>query len=238
MSEAQLATAVKSVVFISYSHDSPKHQDAVLKLAQRLRGEGVFCDLDQFYEAPPEGWPRWMMNQIEHATYILVISTENYDLRFRGKAPSGVGKGANWEGAIITQQLFNSEAQNTAFIPVVFKSADAKHIPLPLQGATYYDLSQKVGFIDLLRRLTDQLKVVPANVAPKTRRLTDDSAELDARQFDKEIATDLAYYTAKLGNWPTQSFSGEEVIGPLQGILDKVEANPAYREQYRNIWAT
>jgi hypothetical protein len=83
-------------VFISYSHDSPEHADRVLELADRLRAEGIDCHLDQYETSPPEGWPRWMLNQVEAADFVLVICTETYNLRFRGKAESGTGLTAKW----------------------------------------------------------------------------------------------------------------------------------------------
>src|SRR5215471_11489907 len=178
MSAADSATSVPHAVFISYSHDSPQHMDKVLNLAKRLRGEGVPCELDQFHESPAEGWPRWTLDQIEQASSVLVICTETYNLRFRGKEEAGKGKGAKWEGAVITQELYDSEALNAAFIPVLLNSHDAQHIPILLKGATFYDLSQKDGFINLLRRLTAQPKVVAPPVAKTVRRITDDAAEL------------------------------------------------------------
>lgn len=238
MPAAHSAKEAPRTVFISYSHDSRQHMNKVLSLAKRLRGEGVPCELDQFQESPPEGWPRWTLDQIEQASFVLVICTETYNSRFRGKEAKGTGKGAKWEGAVITQELYNAEAQNTAFIPVLLNSDDASHIPILLQGATFYDLSQKDGFISLLRRLTAQPRIVAPAVAKRVRRITDDEAELAARQFDKEIATDVQYYKAKLGSWPENSFSGEDVIAPLQATLEKVESNIEYREQYRHIWAT
>ncbi|MEH2248567.1 SEFIR domain-containing protein [Nostoc sp.] len=38
-------------VFISYSHDSPEHKNQVLILANRLRTEGVDCNIDQYEES-------------------------------------------------------------------------------------------------------------------------------------------------------------------------------------------
>jgi hypothetical protein len=35
-------------VFISYSWDSPEHMDRVLKLSDRLRDEGIDCQIDQY----------------------------------------------------------------------------------------------------------------------------------------------------------------------------------------------
>ncbi len=42
-------------VFISYTHDSPEHKDAILALSERLRQEGVDCVIDQYEQSPAEG---------------------------------------------------------------------------------------------------------------------------------------------------------------------------------------
>lgn len=47
-------------VFISYAHKNQAYEDKVLELANRLRSEGIDAMIDQYEEAPPEGWPRWM----------------------------------------------------------------------------------------------------------------------------------------------------------------------------------
>ena len=41
-------------VFISYSWDSDKHKDRVLELSDRLRREGVDCQIDQYEDFPSE----------------------------------------------------------------------------------------------------------------------------------------------------------------------------------------
>lgn len=143
-------------VFISYSHDSPEHADRVLELADRLRSEGIDCHLDQYETSPPEGWPRWMPNQVEAADFVLVICTETYNLRFRGKAEAGKGLGVKWEGAIITQELYDAGANNTRFVPVVFSAADKAYIPAPLRGATHHNLAEETGYESLYRLLTNQ----------------------------------------------------------------------------------
>jgi tetratricopeptide (TPR) repeat protein len=153
-------------VFISYSHDSPEHADRVLALAHRLRAEGIDCHLDQYETSPPEGWPRWMLNQVEAADFVVVVCTETYNLRFRGKAEAGTGLGVKWEGAIITQELYDAESNNTRFVPVVLSAADVAHIPLPLRGATHYDL-EKSGYDALYRRITNQ----PLTPAPDLGKL-------------------------------------------------------------------
>jgi hypothetical protein len=78
-------------VFISYSHDSPDYGERVLELSDRLRQDGIDCHIDQYEVAPPEGWPQWMINKVEWADFVLVVCTETYNLRFRGKSPQGQG---------------------------------------------------------------------------------------------------------------------------------------------------
>ncbi len=47
-------------VFNSYSHDSAEHIKQVLELSNKIRSDGIDCNLDQYVNSPPEGWPRWM----------------------------------------------------------------------------------------------------------------------------------------------------------------------------------
>ena len=91
-----------SKVFISYSHDSPEHEERVLQLSNRLCNTGVDCNIDQYVESPPKGWSKWMFDQIDEAEFVLVVCTETYNKRFRGKDEPGKGRGVIWEGAIIT----------------------------------------------------------------------------------------------------------------------------------------
>ena len=92
-------------VFISYTHDSPEHKDAILALSERLRQEGVDCVIDQYEQAPAEGWPSWCERQVEQANFVLVACTETYRRRFEKEEVPGKGLGGTWEGHIITQEL-------------------------------------------------------------------------------------------------------------------------------------
>jgi hypothetical protein len=143
-------------VLVSYSHDSPEHMARVLALSDRLRAEGVESQVDQYETSPPEGWPRWTLNQIEWADFVLVVCTATYNRRFRGLEEKGKGRGVTWEGVILTQDLYDAAAHNTKFIPVVFDEEDAAHIPLMLRGATFYVLGAGEGYEALYRHLTNQ----------------------------------------------------------------------------------
>jgi len=143
-------------VFISYSHDSVEHMDRVLALSDRLRQDGIDCHIDQYETSPREGWPRWMQLRITKANFVLVICTETYRRRFSGQEKRRRGLGVKWEGAILTQELYDAEANNTKFVPVFVSSHNSNCIPIILRGATYYEVNTERGYEDLYRRLTNQ----------------------------------------------------------------------------------
>ncbi len=145
-------------VFISYSWDSNQHKARVLELCDRLRAEGVDCNIDQYEIAPSQGWSRWIIDQIEWADFVLVVCTEEYEQRFRDRAKTGRGLGVRWEGAIITQIIYDGGARNTKFIPIVFSSQELSCIPNPLRIAARYVLED--DYEDLYRHLTDQPRAV------------------------------------------------------------------------------
>ncbi len=143
-------------VMISYSHDSEPHKENVLALADRLCKEGIDCHLDQYEQSPPEGWPRWMDRQIEEADFVLVICSEIYADRFKGGNANSGGLGVKWEGAIITQDLYEAAHNNNKFIPVIFSQECSKFRPKVLRAVTYYNVGTDDGYDDLYCRLTDQ----------------------------------------------------------------------------------
>lgn len=140
-------------VFISYSHDSEEHKDRVLALSDRLRADGIDCIIDQHETSPSEGWAIWMSNQVVEADFIIVVCTETYERRFRGKEETEDGLGVVWEGAIITQKLYEAKAKNTQIIPILFSNCNKSHIPIVLRSATYYRPDIDEGYKSLLDRL-------------------------------------------------------------------------------------
>lgn len=168
LNETQYNNVPKSSrVFISYSHDSNKHKENVFRLSERLCKEGIDCNIDQYETSPPEGWFQWMINQIEEADFVLIVCTENYEKRFKGKDEVGKGRGVKWEGSIITQELYYSEANNKC-IPIVFSPEDSEYIPSILKSATYYVLNiEEINdetYDELYARLTDQKFVIKSEI--------------------------------------------------------------------------
>ena len=126
-------------VFISYSHDSTEHAEAVLSLAQRLRKDGVDAWIDQYENGTPgEGWPRWMLNRLDWAETVLLVCTETYYRRFRGYDDPDKGKGVDWEGQLITLDLYDAKSRKVNFVPILFTDRCKDFIPEPLRGVTHY----------------------------------------------------------------------------------------------------
>jgi tetratricopeptide (TPR) repeat protein len=146
-------------VFISYSHDSPVHMDRVLELSDRLRADGVDCQIDQYEESPPEGWPTWCMNQVKDSQFVITVCSETYERRFSGKEEPGRGRGVAFEGYVVTQTLYDEQCKNVKFVPTIFSAEDAPRVPTILKGASLYDVSNNDGYKQLYRRLTGQPSV-------------------------------------------------------------------------------
>ena len=159
-------------VFISYSHDSDDHRQRVLALSERLRADGIETILDRYVErgSPPEGWPRWMLNGLDQATHVLCVCTETYYRRFRGREVPGKGKGVDWEGAWMTQSLYDARSVSTKFVPVLFAGTDAPHVPEPLRGQTFHVMDSDAGYQGLYDALLNQSGVVPGPVGSLKRK--------------------------------------------------------------------
>lgn len=178
-------------VFISYSHDSPEHGDRVLALADRLRADGIDANVDEYVDNPSKGWHLWMEDEIEAADFVLVIATETYDRRRRGREEQSKGHGVRWEGAIISQALYDNALHNVRFVPVVFAAADAAHIPFFLKSVKWYEVGNDDGYEALYRRLTGQPEVVKRPLG-KLRKLP------PRKPVDPASSTELDYSSASV----------------------------------------
>jgi hypothetical protein len=150
------------IVFISYSHESDSHRERVLALAERLRADGIPATLDRYVNGTPvEGWPRWMLNRLEESDRVLLICTETYYRRFRGREVPNKGKGVDWEGAVVTQEIYDRRSTGTRFVPILFDPSDERFIPEPVRGQGFYCLSSKAAYRDLYDGLLGQAGVEP-----------------------------------------------------------------------------
>lgn len=131
--------------FISYTWDSEEHKDKARKLSDLLRENGVDCNIDQYEISPPEGWTHWAINQVEESDYVLIVSTESYNLASRKAQNQKLDKNSVWQADLITTILYQKAGINAGskFIPIVFNESDVNFIPIQLKDFTHYNLNEK-----------------------------------------------------------------------------------------------
>jgi hypothetical protein len=143
-------------VFVSYSHDSAEHKEIVLRFSERLRKDGIDAQIDQYVAGRPKGgWPRWMLDKLDWADFVLLVCTETYYRRFRGHEQPDRGKGVDWEGLLITLDIYNSKSRTTKFVPIIFTARDKAFIPEPLSDQ-FYCLDLEERYQELYSVLTGQ----------------------------------------------------------------------------------
>jgi hypothetical protein len=146
-------------VFIGYSRDSSEHDERVLELVQRLRAAGIDAWLDRFEPAPPQGWPRWMRDQIAGADFVVLVCTPNFRRMFEGEGP---GRNDNWFGLLMTQQLYDGQLDLERVVPVSFDAGDDASVPASVRGATRHVMPHE--YPQLVAQLTKRLAVVPVSL--------------------------------------------------------------------------
>ena len=70
-----------------------------------------------------------MADQLDSSEFVLVVCTETYHRRFLGREEPNKGKGANWEGNLITLELYHSRSDTNKFVPVLFFPQDDRSFP-------------------------------------------------------------------------------------------------------------
>lgn len=228
-------------IFISYSHDSDVHRERILGLSERLRQDGFETELDRYVNGTPEsGWPRWMLDGLDAADFVLVVCTETYHKRFRGHETPSVGKGVTWEGAIITQELYDNHCKTTKFVPLLFDAKGEPFIPEPLRHFTRYLLNGQSRYLELKDFLLGVAGVEPGEVGvpeikcrPRAEpmRFPDELAPKPTSATPsvpiKELAIVPTTSVAFSGRASTAStlpgFASDFYTEPTPGLLDDIE---------------
>jgi hypothetical protein len=122
-------------VFISYAHESEALRASVKDLADWLGERGCTVVTDhRFINRPPaEGWQIWMLKCIDEAQSVLVVCTPKLKARYEKAAPPDEGFGATYEGAIVTQHIYDRAMRNTKFFPILPDGGNGEDIPTTLR---------------------------------------------------------------------------------------------------------
>lgn len=227
-------------VFISYSHDSDDHRERVLGLSERLRGDGIEARLDQYLNGAPDiGWPRWMLDQLDEADFVVVVCTETYYRRFRGHEVPGTGKGADWEGALITQEIYDTRSSSLKIVPVLFDREDERFIPEPLRRLTYYLLNSESSYNDFYDFLLGQGGVEARSLGSLRTRERRRGVPLSfdqppAGESDRDTSLDTQSARSFVDRQSSEDEYRDRIVRRVAAALD--EANPlTMRELVRNL---
>jgi hypothetical protein len=114
-------------VFISYAHPSRSDRKRellkeVLRISNRLRGQGIDCYIDQYMETIPQNWEEWIQERVEWADFVLILCTDRYYHRF--SVAEIYEEGAIYQGGVVTEEMIYDE--DSKFIPITFNTSDER----------------------------------------------------------------------------------------------------------------
>ena len=146
----------RPVVFISYTwemEESPGHREWVRKLADDLITQyGIIVRLDQYEIALGKPLVYFMETSIEKADKVLSICTPVY----KGKAINAEG-GVGYEHSLITAKLYQLQAANNKFIPILRRGSQALSIPGYLESLTYQSMLKDDQYEADLQNLAQEI---------------------------------------------------------------------------------
>ncbi len=157
--------ADKYTVFISYSWSTPRHEDWVINLAERLMADGVDVIIDKWNLK--EGHDKYtfmesMVTSTDVNKVLLIL-----DKKYAEKANERSG-GVGTETQIISPQIYSNVSQEK-FIPIVVERDEngAEFMPVFLESRIYIDLSNSDHFEVNYEKLLRNIYQRPAYIKPK-----------------------------------------------------------------------
>ncbi len=153
--------------FLSYTHDSLEHCEAVLAFAIFLRQHGIDVELDR-WAGERQDWYAWALRNITEADFVIVVASEGYRRMGDGNGPGDRNLGGQAEAAALRELLQRDRGNWTRkLLPVVLPGRSIDEIPLFLQprSADHFVVPAVTleGTDDLLRHLTRQ----PLHIRPE-----------------------------------------------------------------------
>ena len=129
-------------VFISYSWKSEDYKDRVLKLAARLRGDGVDVILDRWHLKYGQDLYHFMENSIRISDKVFILCEESYTEKANNRS-GGVGS----ETIITTPEVYGKPEQQK-FIPIIMELPAS--FPSYLKSRLAIDNSCDCGYESIL----------------------------------------------------------------------------------------
>lgn len=152
-------------IFVSYSWTTPKHEDWVINLAERLVSDGVDVIIDKWNLKEGQDKYNFMETMVKSVDIhkVLII----LDRKYTEKAEQRTG-GVGTETQIISPKIYDDVSQEK-FIPIVAEKDESGNAYMPtfLESRIYIDLSEQENFEDNYEKLLRNIFQRPAYSKPK-----------------------------------------------------------------------
>lgn len=142
-------------VFISYSHDSPEHNQWVSDLCVKLQQSEVQVIFDQWDLTASDEPKQFMETAVRNSDWVLVVCTDSYVI----KANDGEG-GVGYEPMIVTRQQVAKFGINK-FIPIIRQMAQADKTPAFLGERACVDFTDDTEFAASFDELLREYFLMP-----------------------------------------------------------------------------
>ena len=146
-------------VFISYTHDSAAHSEAVRKFAEFLCECGIDTHLDRWKTG--RSWYEWAMHNIRAADFVLVIASPVCKAVGNAEVGNKSNRGMQSEVALLKEKLHaDRETWIEKILPVILPPHGPEDLPdfvLP-ETADHYKVNTPTvaDALPLLRKITDR----------------------------------------------------------------------------------
>ncbi len=151
-------------VFISYSHDGEDHEDWVLKLAERLRKNGVDALLDKWKLRLGSDLDEFMKQGLSKSKRVICICSKNYVVK------SNIGEGGvGFEKNIMVASIAKRQRNSRWIIPLIRDNKDSD-LPDFLKRKLAINFNNNVGYEEkyeeLLRDLHNESIIIEPSLGP------------------------------------------------------------------------
>jgi hypothetical protein len=180
---------------MSYSHDDDEHQDWVLQLSSRLRGNGVDVCLDRWDVTLGGNLAHYMERAADDTYRVIAVVSETYSSKCNDR--SG---GAGVEAQMLSARLYG-ELDSDAVIPIIRNNPkNPPELPAFLSGRLWQDFRDATTQEAAYERLLRDIHGVAVDAAPP----------IGPNPFEgrTEIEATLAISNSP-GRWHSPAFRGD-----------------------------